>query len=65
MRSSFSSAITFLIDARMSSIEGSRPGDCMARAIAYCCGGVTPGVVVGGGVVPTGTTAGDGSIVRA
>ena len=41
-RSSFSSAITFLIDARMSSIEGSRPGDCMARAIAYCCGEVTP-----------------------
>ena len=32
-RSSFSSAITFLIDASMSSIEGSR--DAMARDIAY------------------------------
>ena len=31
VRSSFSSAITFLIDARMSSIEGSRPGDCMGK----------------------------------
>ena len=31
VRKPFSSAITFLIDARMSSIEGSRPGDCMRR----------------------------------
>src|SRR6185437_7618554 len=29
VRNSFSSAITFLIDARMSSIEGSRPGVCI------------------------------------
>lgn len=50
-RNSFSSAITFLIEARMSSIEGSRPGDCMRADIAYWGGGVTPG-----------TTGGDGSI---
>src|SRR5918993_4343024 len=29
VRRSFSSAITFLIDAKMSSIDGSRPGDCI------------------------------------
>ena len=51
VRSSFSSAITFLIEARMSSIEGSRPGDCIRPLYIYWGGGVTPGV-----------TGGDGSI---
>jgi hypothetical protein len=48
-----SSAITFLIDARISSIEGSRPEAIIYGDIAYCLVGVTPcvvGCVVTGGV---------------
>ena len=56
VRSSFSSAITFLIDARMSSIDGSR--DAMAGDIAYCCGGVTPDVTTGSVSVVYGTCCG-------
>src|SRR4051812_49285889 len=62
VRKSFSSAITFLIDARMSSIDGSRPPDCITGDIAYWRGGVTPDVVVVVVVVVTGTTGGEGSM---